>query len=186
MTPAPSESNPTRHRLLLTVAARPGIHFRALGRAAGCSAGQLRHHLTKLQRSGFVLEVADGRYRRFFLAGRHAPNLREAVALLHRPGLRPIAHLLLEGPRRRGELRPVVGCAESTLSFHLDLMARRGMVAAERDGAGLRYVLTEPETVREALALVASGGSVDTVGEGWRRAPRGPLEQEAAPVPATA
>ena len=71
-------------RIHSIVQEQPGIHFRALGRAAALhSTGQLRHHLDRLTRRHLISEVADGRYRRYFPAS-HALDLQPQLARLSR------------------------------------------------------------------------------------------------------
>lgn len=131
----------------------PGIHFRALARAAGLtSLGQLRHHIDHLRRDGRVVEVEDGRFRRLFAAGQHEPTLRLGLARTARPVPRRICRLLLAQPRGRSELQRLVGCAESTLGYHLRRMMAAGDVERSWDGRRRLYTLADAELVRRTLA----------------------------------
>lgn len=144
----------TAANLVEIVRDRPGIHFRGLARAASISSmGQLRHHVDRLMRSGVIVEVEDGRYKRFFLAGNHPPNLRRTLARFSRPVPRRIGRLLLWRPMTRGELRRTLGCADSTLGYHLARMSLHGDVVKTGASNRCRYTLADPETVRLALVL---------------------------------
>jgi DNA-binding transcriptional ArsR family regulator len=171
-----------RHRVLSAVAREPGLHFRALSRATNLPAGQLRHHLDRLRREGYLVEVEDGGYTRFFLVGNHSPRLRPAMAALGRSGPRRIAKALLLGPQRRAHLRGLLHCADSTLSFHLARLLEAGLVVRTRDGSGARYALADPAAVREAL-LAGAGAAGEEPEEPLdmppAEGPRGP--PEAAP-----
>lgn len=135
-----------------TVKANPGIHFRGLGRAAGVtSAGQLRHHLDHLERQGVLIELEDGRYKRFFVAGDQDPKLRPEMARFTRTVPRRIAKLLLVSPMNRSQLRRSLGCADSTLGYHLSRMVTVGDLARERGRSTCVYSLTNGETVRQVL-----------------------------------
>lgn len=143
---------------------QPGIHFRGLARAAHVtSAGQLRHHLDRLERQGLVVEVEDGRYKRFFMAGAQDPKLRAEMARFSRAVPRRIAKLLLVSPMNRTELRRSLGCADSTLGYHLTRMVLLGDLARIRGPSSCIYSLTSQETVRKMLliqgALPEPGGS---------------------------
>lgn len=142
-------------RICRVVSEQPGIHFRGLARAAGLPAGQLRHHLDRLVRRGILVELEDGGYKRFFLAGKHDPRLRPALALFARRVPRRIGSLLLLRPMTRTELRRQLGCGDSTLGFHLARMVQAGVVTKHRDRSGCRYALAEPELSRQALAMRA-------------------------------
>ncbi len=132
----------------------PGIHFRGLGRAARVSsAGQLRHHLDRLEHQGLVIEVEDGRYKRFFVAGDHDPKMRTEMARFSRAVPRRIAKLLLVSPMNRTELRRSLGCADSTLGYHLTRMVVLGDLARTRGPNSCLYSLTSGDTVRKMLVL---------------------------------
>lgn len=138
--------------LLHVVREKPGIHFRELARAADISSmGQLRHHLDHLQRRGLLFEIEDGRYKRFFVAGEQPAHLRKALTRFARPVPRRIGKLLLRRPLTRTELRHGLGCADSTLGYHLTRMTYLGDVVKTGTGNGRRYALSDPVTVRQAL-----------------------------------
>ncbi|MES2153970.1 MAG: hypothetical protein V4510_02450 [bacterium] len=144
------------HRIYGIVRDNPGIHFRGLGRAALLSsAGQLRHHLDRLERQGAVVEVEDGRYRRFFAAADHTPDLRPGLARFSRAVPRRIGRILMTGPLGRTELRRRLGCADSTLGYHLHRMVRSGDLRKERGRDGTWYALANEDFVRRVLAAQA-------------------------------
>jgi DNA-binding MarR family transcriptional regulator len=139
---------------------QPGIHFRGLGRAAHVtSAGQLRHHLDRLERQGLIVEVADGRYKRFFVAGQQDPRLRAEMARFSRPVPRLIAKLLLSNPMNRTQLRRSLGCADSTLGYHLARMVALGDLARIRNPTACLYSLTNGEGVRRMLQAATSAAT---------------------------
>jgi DNA-binding transcriptional ArsR family regulator len=146
-------------RICRVVSEQPGIHFRGLARAATLPAGQLRHHLDRLVRRGILVELEDGGYKRFFLAGKHDPRLRPALALFARRVPRRIGSLLLLRPMTRTELRRHLGCGDSTLGFHLARMVQAQVVTKQRDRSGCRYALAEPELARQALAMRAAAAN---------------------------
>jgi DNA-binding transcriptional ArsR family regulator len=133
---------------------QPGIHFRGLGRAANLtSAGQLRHHLDRLERQGLLVELEDGRYKRFFVAGDHDRTLRPGLARFARSVPRKIGKLLLVHPMNRTELRRSLGCADSTLGYHLKRMMEQGDLEKNRGRNCCQYSLTNAELVQKVLML---------------------------------
>jgi DNA-binding transcriptional ArsR family regulator len=131
---------------------RPGIHFRELKRAADLSSnGQLRHHLDRLKREGVLVEIKDGGFKRFFIAGEHDPELRRGLARFARRVPRLIAKLLLRQPLNRTELRQRLDCADSTLGYHLNRMIELGDLERNRQGNMCLYSLTDPAFVRHVL-----------------------------------
>lgn len=150
----------TASSLVDIVRERPGIHFRSLARQARISSmGQLRHHVDSLRRRGILIEVEDGRYKRFFLAGSHPPAVRRTLARFSRPVPQRIGKLLLWRPMSRAELRRSLGCADSTLGYHLSRMSLNGDIVKTDSSMRCRYALADPETVRVALIIQSSGSS---------------------------
>jgi len=159
---------------------QPGIHFRGLARAANVSsAGQLRHHLDRLERQGVLVEIEDGRYKRFFVAGEQDPKLRPEIARFSRVVPRRIAQLLLINPMNRTELRRSLGCADSTLGYHLARMVLLGDLAKSRGANCCNYSLTSEDVVRKMLAMKASSAPP----EGPASVLHGPEDEDDEPNP---
>jgi DNA-binding transcriptional ArsR family regulator len=130
--------------LLRIVREQPGIHFRALGRQAGLtSSGQLRHHLDRLADLGAIAEVKDGRFSRFFAGGEEDPRARQRQARLSRPVPNLIARLLGDRPMSRTELRRRLGCADSTLGYHLNRLVQVGDIQRRIGPNGHEYALSD-------------------------------------------
>lgn len=145
-------------QLYRIVKEHPGVHFRGLGRAAGLtSAGQLRHHLDRLVRRGLLVEVKDGRFSRYFATGDHEPRLRPELARFARPLPRQIGKLLLQSPLGRTELRRRLGCADSTLGYHLNRLVAAGDLQRRPGRNGGQYCLSDTEGVRRALLMLQEG-----------------------------
>lgn len=159
----PRPEQRVRRVLCQVVEEQPGIHFRELEREAHVSSnGQLRHHLDRLLHDGKLLEVKDGRYRRYFLAGQHDRHLRPGLTHFARRVPRRIARVLLKGPHNRTELRRTVGCADSTLGYHLRRMAELGYLQKERSRNACSYSLVDPEFVRSVLLVRSLKGFDET------------------------
>lgn len=150
---APAPIAPVALLLCTIVRQSPGIHFRGLARAAKVSStGQLRHHIDRLGRRGALIEVEDGRFKRFFLPGDQDPEVRLRLARFARPVPLLIGRILLDRPLGRTALRQRLGCADSTLGYHLNRMVRLGDVRREAVRNSCLYSLVDPPFVRELLA----------------------------------
>lgn len=146
-------SSDVADRIHSIVRNRPAIHFRGLKRAADVSSnGQLRHHIDQLERENVLLELEDGGYTRFFITGQHTPEVRRGLARFARRVPRIIARLLLDGSMIRTDLRQALGCADSTLGYHLNRMLQQGDIQRDRNDGRSLYSLTDPEFVRRILA----------------------------------
>lgn len=156
MTAAPSLSESASGvagRIQTIVRNRPAIHFRGLKRAADVSSnGQLRHHINQLERDNMLMELEDGGYTRFFITGQHPPELRRGLTRFARRVPRVIARLLLGSSMIRTDLRQALGCADSTLGYHLNRMLEQGDIQRDRDDGRALYSLTAPDLVRRILA----------------------------------
>ena len=75
-------------------------------------------------------------------AAGEASALLKALANPHRL---MIICQLIEGPRSVGQLAEFLGIRDSTVSQHLSLMRRDGLVAATRDGQTIWYAINSPE-----------------------------------------
>ncbi len=167
-----------------TVKQNPGIHFRGLGRAARVtSAGQLRHHLDHLEREGILVELNDGRYKRFFVAGDQDPKIRPEMARFTRVVPRRIAKLLLLNPMNRSQLRRSLGCADSTLGYHLTRMVEAGDLVRARGPNSCVYSLASGDTVRKLLLLQGAAAALE-----WRAdaSPHGSAGRRSPPRPGPA
>ena len=139
-------------RIQAIVEETPGIHFRGIGRSAGLtSTGQLRHHIDRLVRGGYIAELGDGGYRRYF-PSHHAPDLQVQMARLSRDLPRRILRLLATGPMTRTTLRRHLACADSTLGYHLGRMLQHGDVVRQPRGSGTCYAVADPERAQRILA----------------------------------
>src|SRR5688572_5302592 len=157
--------------LLRIIREQPGVHFRALGREAGLtSSGQLRHHLDRLADLGAIAEVKDGRFSRFFAGGHEEdPRLRQRQARLSRPVPNLIARLLGDRPMSRTELRRRLGCADSTLGYHLNRLVQVGDIQRRIGPNGHEYALSDTSLAPPELP--------------WRRPPADALLPNAAGQP---
>lgn len=170
-------------QLYKIVKEHPGVHFRGLGRAAGLtSAGQLRHHLDRLVRRGLLVEVKDGRFSRYFATGDHEPRLRPELARFARPLPRQIGKLLLQTPMGRTELRRRLGCADSTLGYHLNRLVAAGDLQRRPGRNGGQYCLSDTDGVRRAL-LALQEGEREPLPNQQPAAETAPAPVEAAPAP---
>lgn len=131
---------------------RPAIHFRGLKRAADLSSnGQLRHHLDQLENEDALVEVEDGGYTRYFIPGEYRPELRDGLARFARRVPRTIGKLLVNGPLSRTELREALGCADSTLGYHLNRMMDLGDIERDPHPDRTLYRLKDPAFVTRVL-----------------------------------
>lgn len=145
--------SPVGVRLYDAVRANPGIKFRALGRAVDIrSMGQLRHHVDRLCRSGMIVELTDGGFRRYCVPGHHDSSIDPLFSRLARPAVQRIARLLLAGALTRTTIRKALGCSDSTAGYHLSRMVDNGDLAKIRVDNRCFYAVVDADRMREGLA----------------------------------
>ncbi len=180
--------SPVGQQLCQIIHEEPGIHFRALERAANLqSTGQLRHHIDQLQRAGTIVEVSDGGFHRFFIATDHDRRLRQRMVRFARPMAYRLARVLLRQDATRTEIRRALGCADSTLGYYLTRMEQAGDIVRRAGPQGQVFALVDPEGVREVLEA-RWGPKRQPLQESSARPPRPTARKaskEHAPIPAT-
>jgi len=75
-------------------------------------------------------------------AAGEASDLLKALANPHRL---MIVCQLIEGPRSVGQLAGFLGIRDSTVSQHLALLRRDGLLSATRDGQTIWYAISSPQ-----------------------------------------
>jgi DNA-binding transcriptional ArsR family regulator len=63
------------------------------------------------------------------------------------PARLEIVHLLRDGPRHVSELSKIMDISQSTLSRHLAILKRNGVVNSDRQGQEVIYQLSNPKIV---------------------------------------
>ncbi len=135
----------------------PGLHMRELARRSGIDVRAAKHHLDRLEKSGFVTVRYFGRFKRYFpRKGKHGGEVvdrRDKLSLgyLRNPtSLGLVVCLIANGPSRLVDLSREVGVSSSKASFHLRKLEMVGIVV-RRTGSNLTYDLRDAKRVRELL-----------------------------------
>lgn len=71
-----------------------------------------------------------------------AADCAEKLRVLSDPTRLSVVELLMEGPKRVGQLNEVLGIEQSLLSHHLRVLRDAGFVVTQRDGKGVLYDLS--------------------------------------------
>lgn len=162
----------TRERILDTVRAFPGIHFRGIVRELDTSTALVRYHIQQLLQDGKVRSVELGGFVRYFPKESYrelGPQDRELLALLRQERPLEIVLALLElGPMQHRDLHEVVGGSKGTLTYHLKKLTRAGVVRRVARGEERGFHLEDPDHLRDVLAQhEPSSDIVDRVHDTW-------------------
>ena len=152
----PGDADSTRAKVQRMVLEYPGIHVREMERHLGLSSRLAAYHLGSLESAGAVQRVPEAGYARYFPAlGVPKWSQRDvaSLCLLRRGAAFHVVLLLLSAGRLgRSDLARRLGFAPASISYHLDLLQRTGLVQAAMTGRQRIYSLADEAYVRGLLA----------------------------------
>jgi predicted transcriptional regulator len=153
-----------RRKIYEFVSQHPGTHMREMERELSMPVGLLSYHLDYMAKRG-VLKVEDDGYRKsYFPSDRFHLHDRRMLAMLRQPVPRKIVmHILIQGPTTFNQLLIVMGCAKSTLSYHLGRMVRRGVLGVEKKDKESRYFLQDEFATADLLIALRESLDNDAV-----------------------
>jgi DNA-binding transcriptional ArsR family regulator len=151
--PSEALSSEVRRRLYERVRADPGLSLSDLAQRMGLSWGNTVHHLGVLRRSGLVVSLRHGRYRRWFVAGQE-PGERAQVAALRNATSARVAKAVLESPGlSQKQLADRLGMTPQAVHWHLVRLAGAGLVRRVRDGRQVRHFVAQAKPLPVAASL---------------------------------
>jgi DNA-binding MarR family transcriptional regulator len=139
-----------RGRLFEYIKLNPGVTFTALKSELDMGNGTLTYHLKTLEREELVKSTKDGRNRCFYLTGTkvHTPGLKDDIMgalsgvdsmiyemICNKPGISQ--HEIFT------TLEEDTSLAQRTVSNHIKMMERRGLIQLRRDGKNKRCYLVD-------------------------------------------
>ncbi|MEE9181035.1 MAG: winged helix-turn-helix transcriptional regulator [candidate division NC10 bacterium] len=135
----------------------PGLHLRELARRLDLDVRAAQHHLSRLEKSGYVTVLRFGRFMRYFpRRGKHQGEVvdqRDKKLLAHLRNsiaLSLVVHLISFGPSRLAELSDKVKVSPSRASFHLRKLEGAGIVV-RRKKRGPKYDVEDAERLKALL-----------------------------------
>ena len=136
--------HPIRRAVVDAIENEPGISPPELRDILGCGWSTLTYHLHVLQRNKFVTALVDGRHKRLFsFETDHASQVR--VAALRNTRTAAILKAIQADPGRgRRDVARQLGINPRTALWHLERLARAGLVTVCRSGPRVQYVATGP------------------------------------------
>ncbi len=187
----------TRRAIYELVSSQPGLHLREIQRRLGMHINLVEYHLGHLIRSELVVEVKDAGYSRYFPTrppgaetgvDRLTSQEKRVLGLLRQPmPLRIIVFLLAAGRAQHRELCAHLGCAPSTLTYHMQRLVVQQVVSQVTAGEGKGFSLVDRRGVARLLMLYRPEpfDQVDAFTELWLDLAQGGTGEgvEAPPAP---
>jgi DNA-binding MarR family transcriptional regulator len=126
------------------IQANPGDHYSSIRQTLKLKNGTLAYHLRTLERESFVFSRMDGIFRRFYPTGLDPARVRVRGSV--RETHRRILELIDGSPGiTPKELAGKLGASHQVASYHVRLLARKGLIRLEQRG-------------RNTLCFTAGGG----------------------------
>ncbi len=169
----------TRRAIYNLVLSQPGLHLREIQRQLGMHVNLVEYHLHHLMTSELVVSVDQEGYTRFFASqapgeGSRVDRLtsqdKRVLGMMRQPmPLRIMVYLLATGTAQHKDVCDHLGCAPSTLTYHMKKLVRARIVVQRSAGEGKGYYLTDRRGVARLLMLYrpAPFDQVDAFTELW-------------------
>jgi predicted transcriptional regulator len=169
----------TRRSIYNLVLSQPGLHLREIQRQLEMHVNLVEYHLHHLIESELVVSVHQGGYNRFFAAqatgaGSNVDRLtsqdKRVLGMMRQPmPLRIMVYLLAAGNAQHKDVCEHLGCAPSTLTYHMKKLVRARVVIQKSAGEGKGYHLADRRGVARLLMLYrpAPFDQVDAFTELW-------------------
>ena len=121
------------------VIAHPGSHYSQIKRLLGIQNGTLVHHLSILEKNGFIHSQNDGLHKRFYPIGIKTNTAIRILNLIkEKPGI------------TQKEIVKNVKLKQPTVSYNLNLMIKDSTIKVEKEKKEKHYYYIEKEVEKGA------------------------------------
>lgn len=137
--------NELRRRVLQRVREQPGVSIDRIARDEGCAYQTVRHHVRVLSSLGFLEPHREGgRVFLFENGGRYSLLDKRLRVAEGTAAARVLCVVRAQPGCSPASVAIALGLSRSTVKFHLDRLAQRGLVRAERAGSAVRLFASAP------------------------------------------
>ena len=119
--------NKLRERIHNRILTNPGENLGTIKNKLHLNNGAVIHHLTRLEKEGFIKSQRDGMYRRFYPNGTRLPDVVEIQEEIRRAIQRN------EGITQ-SEIAIKIGVSRQVVNYHVKLMIKNGTVRLQKNG----------------------------------------------------
>lgn len=138
-------NNTYRDRIVALVRAEPGITAPELKARVGGSLSTIVYHMRVLGKNHLVSNLIDGRHKRFFPTDKVSWGERGRLAALRNAKTRELYDLIHDEPGLAPkDLSHRTGISRPTVYWHVDRLARVGLVAHDRERGRARFYASDP------------------------------------------
>lgn len=137
--------NAVRQTMATAIRADPGVTAPQLQALTAVGWSTVVYHLGVLERHGLVSSFLDGRHRRFFPVEAVDASARSRLSLLKNARTRGLYETIVEEPGVGfKELARHVGISRPAVYWHVDRLAKAGLVGQDREGRRIRFYANGP------------------------------------------
>jgi predicted transcriptional regulator len=129
----------TRRAAYLCIRENPGINHASLSRKLRVNIGTLRYHIEILCETGQILSEHDHGLLRYYINSRAAREGKRGVYPLNETRERMLDLLGRNPGMMRKEVASALGITGASVTWHMALLIRDGVVRREQDGRMVRY-----------------------------------------------
>jgi predicted transcriptional regulator len=119
----------------------------------------VQYHLDLLTKKGFISKRRDGRYKRYFEAGKYAETEMQMISFLKHATIRRILIALHSNPRTHKELASLLEISSQALTWHMNRLRKTGLMYAIADNFTVKYFLTSEADNLVRIACLRLEGS---------------------------
>jgi DNA-binding transcriptional ArsR family regulator len=129
--------NTTRSEIFTFVSHNPGATFSEIRASLGVATGTVQHHLRVLVRGSVLRRVRTGKYTRYYPCNHRVLAMGPSEERL-------VKSLAVEGSATKAELAHRLDMSRQLIHYHVERMAKKGLVEVDREGGVPRVRLGAP------------------------------------------
>ena len=131
----------------------PGTHLRKISKDLALGMGDVQHHLTTLEKTGFVKARRISVYKVYYPVSILKERHESILAVLQQETPRTLLLYLIENPgASQGELATLLECSAPTVNWHMSKLRQFGLVNYYKDGKFVKYIIEgDPKDITNLL-----------------------------------
>jgi len=136
----------TRQKIYEVIVENEGVHLREICRIMDKKMGVVQYHLYVLENANLINSIKDGRYKRFFVNHKGAPEEQIVMCFLNREKTSKILDLIYQNNGRgitHGNIAKELNSTSQAVSWHIQKLKNAGVILATKQGSSKIYQVTQ-------------------------------------------
>lgn len=161
----------TRRSLFELILEYPGLHFREIVRRSGMSSSNVEYHLRYLVKHEILVEVKDGKLKRFYVQGKVGHEDKQILSVLRKEIPRGIVlFILLEPGSTASDMQEVFELSDSQINYYTKRLLDKGIMRKDDGGGEASYYVNNEDKVASVLIAYRPtfmDALVDSFADAW-------------------